>query len=128
MLDRSIFLGNVPNPQMPLIYRAADISVLPSFMEATSITGLESMATGLPLVGTRVGGIPVLIEDGTSGRLVSPGKPGEIAAAIDQLVEDAALRKAMGQAGRRSAVENFSWGHIAEQTVEVYRKYMRSAA
>ncbi|MFP6763853.1 MAG: glycosyltransferase family 4 protein, partial [Planctomycetaceae bacterium] len=64
MLDRSVFLGNMPNPQMPAIYRAADISVLPSFMEATSITGLESMATGLPLVGTRVGGIPVLIEDG----------------------------------------------------------------
>jgi len=128
MLDRSVFLGNVPNPQMPLIYRAADISVLPSFMEATSITGLESMATGLPLVGTRVGGIPVLIEDGTSGLLVAPGSPDEIASAIDQLVEDQALRKAMGEAGRRSAVENFAWGNIAERTAGVYQKYTRRAA
>lgn len=128
MLGRSVFLGNVPNPRMPGIYRAADLSVLPSFMEATSITGLESMATGLPLIGTRVGGIPVLIDDGMSGLLVSPGEPDEIAAAIDRLVADEALRKAMGEAGRQSAVANFSWANIAERTSEVYRQHMRSAA
>lgn len=128
MLDRSVFLGNVPNPEMPGIYRAADFSVLPSFMEATSITGLESMATGLPLIGTRVGGIPALIKDGQTGLLVSPGEPGEIAAAIDRLVSDEALRDAMGAAGRASAVADFSWTGIAERTVEIYRKYIRSAA
>ena len=58
MAERSQLLGNVRNEDMPDIYNAADISVLPSFMEATSITGLESMACGLPLVGTRVGGHP----------------------------------------------------------------------
>ena len=128
MLGRSVFLGNVPNPAMPGIYRAADMSVLPSFMEATSITGLESMATGLPLIGTRVGGIPALIKDGQSGLLVSPGEPGEIAAAIDRLVSDETLRTAMGAAGRQSAVADFSWAGIAERTAEVYRQYLRSAA
>ncbi|MFP6763431.1 MAG: glycosyltransferase, partial [Planctomycetaceae bacterium] len=53
---------------------------------------------------------------------------GEIASAIDQLVENEVLRKAMGEAGRRSAVDNFSWSNIAERTVAVYRKYTRSAA
>jgi glycosyltransferase involved in cell wall biosynthesis len=128
MLDRSVFLGNVPNQAMPGIYRAADLSVLPSFMEATSITGLESMATGLPLIGTRVGGIPAIIKDGQSGLLVPPGEPGEIAAAIDRLVSDEALRKAMGVAGRQSAVAGFSWAGIAERTAEIYRQYLRSAA
>ena len=128
MQERSIFLGNVPNPEMPGIYRAADLSVLPSFMEATSITGLESMATGLPLIGTRVGGIPAIIEDGRSGLLVLPGEPSEIAAAIDRLVSDEALRKAMGAEGRQSAVANFSWEGIAERTAGIYQQYTRSAA
>ncbi len=89
MFDQSIFLGGVPNPQMPDIYRAADISVLPSFMEATSITGLESMACGIPLVGTTVGGIPTLINDKETGLLVPPGDP-------------TTLGETLGTAGRKS--------------------------
>ena len=128
MLDRCVFLGNVPNTDMPAIYQAADLSVLPSFMEATSITGLESMATGLPLIGTRVGGIPALINDEESGLLVSPGEPTEIAVAIDRLVADAALRQAMGEAGRQRAVAEFSWLSIAERTVAAYGQHLRRAA
>ncbi len=128
MLERSIFLGNVPNPDMPAIYRAADLSVLPSFMEATSITGLESMATGLPLIGTRVGGIPALINDEETGLLVAPGEPDEIAAAIDRLVADASLRSTLGAAGRQRAIAEFSWLSIAERTVAAYRQHLRSAA
>lgn len=128
MLERCVFLSNVPNPEMPNIYRAADISVLPSFMEATSITGLESMATGLPLVGTRVGGIPALIDDERTGLLVPPGEPQQIATAIDRLVEDKALRESMGQAGQQRAINEFSWQRIAERTAEVYQQQLRRAA
>lgn len=128
MLDRCIFLGNVPNPEMPTIYQAADLSVLPSFMEATSITGLESMATGLPLIGTRVGGIPALINDEETGLLVPPSEPTEIAEAIDRLVADASLREAMGEAGRQRAVAEFSWLSIAERTVAAYGQHLRRAA
>ena len=128
MLDRCVFLGNVPNTDMPAIYQAADLSVLPSFMEATSITGLESMATGLPLIGTRVGGIPALINNEETGLLVSPGEPTEIAEAIDRLVSDASLREAMGKAGRQRAAADFSWLSIAERTVAVYGQHSRRAA
>lgn len=128
MLDRCDFLGNVPNADMPAIYQAADLSVLPSFMEATSITGLESMATGLPLIGTRVGGIPALINDEETGLLVSPGEPTEIAEAIDRLVADASLREAMGESGRQRAVAEFSWLSIAERTVAAYGQHLRRAA
>lgn len=121
--DRCVFLGNVPNPDMPDIYRAAELSVLPSFMEATSITGLESMACGLPLIGTRVGGIPTLINDEQTGLLVDSHDPSGLAAAMDRLIADGDLRSTMGQAARQRAVNNFAWERIAARTVDVYEKY-----
>lgn len=124
MMARALLLGNVPNQQMLDVYRAADISVLPSFMEATSITGLESMACGLPLVGTRVGGIPVLIEDGQSGRLVEPGDADALATAIRELATNAQRRAQMGQRGRQLAEQRFSWRQIAGRTAQVYRSFL----
>jgi glycosyltransferase involved in cell wall biosynthesis len=126
--NQCIFLGNVPNTQMPDIYRAADISVLPSFMEATSITGLESMATGLPLVGTRVGGIPAIISHEETGLLVEPRDADALAAAMDRLIDDAALRSRLGNAARQQAVAKFSWEGIAARTVESYGQSNRRAA
>lgn len=126
--DRSVFLENVPNTEMPDIYRSADISVLPSLMEATSITGLESMACGLPLVGTRVGGIPTLIKDGLTGLLVEPRNPGQLAEAIDRLIVDSADRYVMGNHARERAIAEFSWERIAEQTVNTYDRVQLKAA
>lgn len=114
-------LGSVPNTGMPDIYRAADISVLPSLMEATSITGLESMATALPLVGTRVGGIPDLIDEGETGLLVPARDPGAMAQAIARLLTDADVRKRMGRNGRAKVERAFTWEVIARRTLEVYR-------
>ena len=124
MLEKAVFLGNVPNEQMTEIYRMADISVLPSFMEATSITGLESMSSGLPLVGTSVGGIPTLITESRNGYLVPPGNPSALADAIRTLVNDAGLRHNMGIAARQKAINEFSWMSIAQQTIEIYNRYI----
>jgi len=121
LFERAIFLGNVPNPAMPDIYNAADISVLPSFMEATSITGLESMACGIPLVGTSVGGIPTLISEGENGLLVPPGEPVILGGAIKQLVTDKALRDTLGAKARMRAEERFSWRRIADDTANIYQ-------
>lgn len=120
MLDRVRFLGAVPNSSMPDIYRASDLAVLPSLAEATSIAGLEAMACGLPLVGTNVGGIPAIIADGVSGLLVAPADPEELAGALGRLVDDAGLRRAMGEAARRSAEDNFAWPMIARRTADAY--------
>ena len=127
-LRHATFLGNVPNTQMPAIYRAADISVLPSFLEATSITGLESMATGLPLVGTRVGGIPALIDHERTGLLVNPGDPVGLAAAIARLIELPAQRLAYGEAARQRILAEFSWDVIARSTVEEYERLLEATA
>ena len=121
---QSILLGSVPNRLMVNVYRAADLSVLPSFKEATSITGLESMACGLPLVGTRVGGIPDLFEEGETGLLVPPGDPQAIADALRELITDPARRRAMGECARARAEAHFAWERIAGRTLEAYAEVL----
>ena len=118
--SRVHFTGAVANRDMPEVYRAADICLLPSLLEATSIAGLEAMACGVPLVGTRVGGIPALIGD-DSGVLVPPKDSGAIAAALNGLAHDSARRQALGAAARRRIEARFTWQEIARQTLAVYR-------
>ncbi len=115
-----VFTGNVPNASMPMFYALSTVSVLPSIMEATSISGLESMACGLPLVGTRVGGIPEIIRDGESGLLVEPRNPEAIAAAVLRLLRDAGLRAALGAGARKRVETEFAWPEIARRTESVY--------
>ena len=79
----------------------AAISVLPSLSEGTSNTLLESMAAGIPVVATRVGGNPEVIEDGVSGLLVPPRDSAALAAATARLLEDEELAARLGQAGMR---------------------------
>ncbi|MDH7515935.1 MAG: glycosyltransferase family 4 protein [Bacteroidota bacterium] len=119
-----VFTGNVPNTAMPSFYALASVSVLPSVMEATSISGLESMACGLPLVGTKVGGIPEIVEDGVTGILVEPRDSTGIAEAVVRLLRDDGLRETMGIAGRKRAEREFSWVEIARRTADVYRTVM----
>jgi len=121
-LERTTFLGSVENETMPSVYRAADISVLPSLQEATSITGLESMASGLPLVGTRVGGIPTLIDEGRSGLLVAARHPVALGEAIAALRDAPQQRAAMGAHARTLAETHFAWPRIAERTAAAYLK------
>ncbi|MGN7611958.1 glycosyltransferase family 4 protein [Magnetococcales bacterium HHB-1] len=126
MTEKTHFLGNVAHHDMVELYRMADISVLPSLMEATSITGLESMACGVPLVGTRVGGIPALIKDQYSGFLVPKEDPKALAEALKQLVYDPEKRQQMGQNSRQIALEKFQWSVIAGQTEKVYRQTLKN--
>jgi glycosyltransferase involved in cell wall biosynthesis len=121
LLERVRFLGAVANTEMPAIYAAADLSVLPSLAEATSIAGLEAMASGLPLVGTRVGGIPTILEDGVTGLLVPPRDPKALAAALRRVIGDGELRRRFGAAARRKVEQEFSWPTIAGRTLAVYR-------
>jgi len=113
-------VGSVPNHEMPAYFAAADVVVLPSLIEATSIAGLEAMASGKPLVGTRVGGIPAIIEDQVTGLLVEPASPPALADALVALLRDGARRRAMGQAARTRVLQEFSWTVIARRTIAVY--------
>ena len=127
MLARTIFLGSVANTDMPDLYRAADLSVLPSLAEATSIAGLEAMATGLPLVGTNVGGIPTILEDRRTGLIVPPRDPHAMADALGTLIADAETRRRLGEAARQKVEREFTWPVIVQKTIDVYRTAARRA-
>jgi glycosyltransferase involved in cell wall biosynthesis len=116
--DRVSFLGNKRHEEIVAYYSAADFSILPSLMEATSISGLEAMAAGLPLVGTEVGGIPELIHPGGNGFLCRPADPLDLAEKISLLLVGELA--AMGAYSRRLVEERFDWSQIAQRTLRAY--------
>ncbi|MFI5212910.1 MAG: glycosyltransferase [Gemmatimonadales bacterium] len=99
------FLGEVPDPRD--ILGAADVKVLCSQYEGCANVLLESMAMGLPIVATRVGGNPELVEDGVNGYIVPPEDPAVIAAAVVRLLDGPDQRAVMGAAGRARAETEF---------------------
>ncbi len=122
--DSIAFQGAVPNNQMPLYYQSSDLSLLPSLQEATSVSGLESMACSVPLIGTNVGGIPQIVRHGVNGLLVPPADSGALAQATIEVLEDQELRLSLGAAARESAVKDFSWTTVARRTEEIYRNWL----
>jgi glycosyltransferase involved in cell wall biosynthesis len=117
------FRGDVPE----LLSEVA-ISVLPSLSEGTSNTLLESMAAGVPVIATRVGGNPEVIEDGVSGLLVPPRDSAALAAAMDRLLEDEILALALGQAGMRRVSELFSLEGSVHETEHLYQRLVDAKA
>ncbi|MEL6792710.1 MAG: glycosyltransferase, partial [Pseudomonadota bacterium] len=85
----------------------SDVFVLPSFAEGVPVVLMEAMATGLPVVATRVAGIPELVEDGVSGRVVAPGDAEALADAIAEILSDPDRPEIMGAAGRVRVREEF---------------------
>lgn len=114
------FLGTIPNPEMVDYYQIADVVVLPSLMEATSIAGLEAIACSAPVVGTSVGGIPDIVRDGYNGAIVPPCDPEAIATAVTSLLSDAVQRNKYSHCARAFAVSRFSWSSIVGQTLKIY--------
>ena len=98
----------------------ADIFTLPSIYEGNPMTIIEAMGTGLPIVASRVGGIPDMISDGESGLLVEP-EPQSICAGLTRLVGDAALRQRLGLAARKQS-QTFSAEHMARDYISCYSK------
>lgn len=122
MMGQALFLGSVVNDLMPDIYRAADICLLPSLMEATSIAGLEAMASGKPLIGTTVGGIPDLIEQNVTGLLVPPEDEQALGNAMLQLINQPDRRLTMGTCARQRVEAQFTWKKIAAATANVLER------
>jgi glycosyltransferase involved in cell wall biosynthesis len=99
------------------LYRQHDINVLPSLSEGTPRTLVEARAFGCAVVASRVGGVPTSIEDGQDGLLVPPGDPDALAATIDRLLSDDALRRHLVEEGIRRS-KQMSVERYADQLVE----------
>lgn len=93
--DRVRFLGFVPGPELPAVYRLADVFAIPSVAELQSLTTMEAMATGLPIVAANAYALGELVAAGRNGFLVTPGRPDELAACLDALLKEPDLRVRM---------------------------------
>ncbi|MDH5686616.1 MAG: N-acetyl-alpha-D-glucosaminyl L-malate synthase BshA [Candidatus Bathyarchaeota archaeon] len=107
---------------IPELLRCSDILVLCSDMEGAGLTLLEAMSCGLPVVATRVGGIPEIVEDGKNGFLVTPRSPEELADRILRLNFDGELRLKMGEEARRTVLEHFTVDKVVPMYEEAYRR------
>ncbi len=120
------FAGFVEDGLKPFYYNAADVFCLPSTMstESFGIVNLEAMACGVPIVASKVGGIPDVVKDGENGLLVPPKDSEALADAIIYLLKNEDVREKMGKNGRKK-VEDYPWERIAEETEKVYSSLMR---
>lgn len=113
------FIGRVENKEIPKYMANADIFVLPSLSESFGIVNLEAMACGLPIVATRVGGLPEIIEDGVNGFLVEPRNSGQLAKKIILLLNDDKLRMKIKKTNKEKA-EQYDWSNIIIQLEGIY--------
>jgi glycosyltransferase involved in cell wall biosynthesis len=101
--------------------RKADVFVYPSYHEGMPIAVLEAMACGLPVVATRVGGLPDLVTDGANGLLVEPGKPDQLATALQKIFLENGLRRPMQRKSREIAFERYDIEQRVAQLVDIYK-------
>jgi glycosyltransferase involved in cell wall biosynthesis len=120
--DRMLFPGF--ETDVPGLLSALDVYVNSSVSEALGLGTIEAMAAGLPVVATRVGGTPEVVEDGVTGVLVTVGKPAALTDAMLSLGRDAARRRRMGAAGRERALAEFGLDGMLDRTAAVYREVL----
>jgi glycosyltransferase involved in cell wall biosynthesis len=106
----------------PKLMASLDVLVQPSLTESFGLVVAEGMATGVPIVASRVGGVPEIIEDGVTGFLVEPQNPGELAGKVNLLLANKPQAYAFGEAGRKRIVVNFSIEYTAEEYYQLYRR------
>lgn len=112
------FAGPKTQAEVAETLATADLFVLPSFAEGVPVVLMEAMASGLPVIATRIAGISELVEEGVAGRLVPPGSDAALAEAITALLDDPAARTAMGKAGRAQVEDAFD---IAKEAAKIGR-------
>ena len=124
--DRVLLRGRVGRAEIPALLRSADAAVCVPWYEPFGMVPLEAMACGVPVVGSRVGGLIDSVVDGVTGVHVPPRQPAELGVALRSLLDDPARRAALGAAGARRARERYGWGRVAQASREVYRELVEA--
>ncbi|MDH6220673.1 starch synthase [Streptomyces pseudovenezuelae] len=117
----------LPRPEVIQLLTHAAVFVCPSVYEPLGIVNLEAMACGTPVVASRVGGIPEVVDDGKTGLLVTVDEDFEpnLARALDAVIGDPEAARRMGEAGRERAVGEFGWDTVARRTVRLYEEILK---
>jgi glycosyltransferase involved in cell wall biosynthesis len=120
-----LLTGEKPREELPMWLNAADLLVIPSLSEGRPNIVLEAMACGIPIVGTRVGGIPELISNGDNGILVPPNDAQALTNAVLAVLEMTDSRETLGRKSRE-LVESLKldWASSAERMTEIYQKVL----
>lgn len=121
------FLGWVKGAQKQRLFDIASLLVVPSYFEALSMSALEALAHGIPVVGTRVGGIPDIVEDGLQGRLVAAGDASALAAAIAELIENPSFYADASRNALQKARNCFSADLIVPRLEAIYSQTLAGA-
>ena len=129
LADAITFVSGVSDRRIVELYAEAELAVVPSLYEGFSLPAIEAMSCGVPLVATTGGALPEVA--GTHGEtcfLTEPGDAQALAAVIQDALDNPEARARVGQAGRRRVVNQWSWRHTAERTVEQYRAVLEESA
>ena len=125
------FAGPVSDAHLPGVYRSAQVLVLPSVevtcygkriavSELLGLVVLEAMASGTPVIASRLGGLPEIVRDGETGFLVPPGDVGALNDRLRQVLGDQALQTRLGRQARQDVLERFTWARVAERCLAAY--------
>jgi glycosyltransferase involved in cell wall biosynthesis len=117
--ERVRFTGRLDNAELPALYAQASVALNPSRVDNMPISLLEAMASGVPIVSTRVGGVPYLVEDGRTALLLPPDEPAPMADALVKLAQDAELADRLAAQGLRTA-EQYAWPRVRERLFLAY--------
>lgn len=118
------FRGLLPFSEIRPVYAGADLFVLPTLKEGSPLVILEAMASGLPIISSKVSGVVDAVVDGYNGFTVVPGDIIGLREKILTLTTDVTLRRVMGARSRRLATEQFDWHKIAVKTISVYKEVL----
>lgn len=119
-----IFTGRIPSERLPSYYSAADVFVITSNYDNFPNAVLEAMACELPIIGTRVGGIPQQVKNGENGLIVESNNVEEFKNAVLNLLNDKELRKEMGKRNRKTVIRNYSWLESAKKLKRIYESLL----
>ena len=126
--DAVEFVSGVPEERIIELYAEAQMAVVPSLYEGFSLPAIEAMACGTPLVATSGGALPEVVgKDGDTALVVPPGDADALASKIRWAFDEPGLRDSVGRRGRERVVDQWSWRHTAERTVEQYRIRLEQA-
>ncbi|MDT5387400.1 MAG: hypothetical protein QOE04_1041 [Mycobacterium sp.] len=120
--------SGVTDAELAALLSSAELACIPSLYEGFSLPAVEAMASGTPIVASRAGALPEVVGvDGDCARLVNPGDVDDLTRVLGELLDSPLELRRLGAAGRRRAVDVFSWESVAAQTVSVYERAMMEA-